>query len=87
MSDIALPTGLENIAAFEALYDKYSPALYGLILKRVIDSSAAAIVLEKSFLRIWKERKSYDPSKSTVFSWMHTITLQQCTKSLLQKKN
>jgi DNA-directed RNA polymerase specialized sigma24 family protein len=88
MSDIRIPTGLENMTAFKALYDRYAPALYGLVLKVTPDSIGAAKALEESFLKIWRERETYDSSKSTVFTWMLVITLKHCTEiSLLEKRS
>jgi RNA polymerase sigma-70 factor (ECF subfamily) len=61
-------------AAFSNLYDNYSGALYGVIL-RVLnsDTETAQDVLQDSFVKIWKSFESYDSSKGTLFTWMLKI--------------
>lgn len=59
--------------AFEELYDKYSGALFNIILRIVNHSQVAEDVLQESFLKIWKNIDSFDGSKSTIFTWMMNI--------------
>jgi RNA polymerase sigma factor (sigma-70 family) len=59
--------------AFEYLYDNYSSALYGIILKVLKDEEKAADTLQDSFLKIWKSIASYDASKGSLFTWMLNI--------------
>jgi len=61
-------------SAFEYLYDHYSAALYGVILKIVKDEARAADVLQESFLKIWRNIASYSPEKGTLFTWMLNIS-------------
>jgi len=55
--------------AFSALYDRLSGPLYSLALKMLGDASDAQDVLQEVFLQIWSRAKTYDPEKSSVFSW------------------
>lgn len=59
--------------AFAQLYDRYSAALFGIILKVVKDQARAEEVLQDSFVKIWKSIHSYDPSKGRPFTWMLNI--------------
>ncbi len=59
--------------AFEELYDKYSGALYSIILRIVNNTEVAEDVLQDSFLKIWRNIESFDNSKSTIFTWMLNI--------------
>lgn len=59
--------------AFEYLYDHYSPALYGIIVKIVKDEEKAADVLQETFLKIWRNIASYQPEKGSVFTWMLNV--------------
>lgn len=59
--------------AFEYLYDNYSPALYGIILKIVKDEERASDVLQDSFLKIWRNIDKYWPEKGTLFTWMLNV--------------
>jgi RNA polymerase sigma-70 factor (ECF subfamily) len=59
--------------AFEHLYDKYSGALFNIILRIVNSNEVAEDVLQESFLKIWKHIDSYDESKATIFTWMMNV--------------
>jgi RNA polymerase sigma factor (sigma-70 family) len=59
--------------AFHLLYDQYSPALYGVILKVVRDEEAARDVLQDSFVKIWRNIPSYDSQKGRLFTWLLNI--------------
>jgi RNA polymerase sigma-70 factor (ECF subfamily) len=68
--------------AFNHLYDAYAPALYGLIIKVIPDTTIACDILQESFLQIWINIDSFDTSKGRLFNWMLGITVQQCSKEL-----
>jgi RNA polymerase sigma factor (sigma-70 family) len=59
--------------AFEYLYEHYSGALYGIILKVVKDEEKAADTMQDTFLKIWKNIGSYNPEKGTLFTWILNI--------------
>lgn len=60
--------------AFNYLYDNYSGALYGLILKIVLESNYADEVIQDSFMKIWKNIDQYDTSKGRLYTWMINIS-------------
>ncbi|HEX8547516.1 MAG TPA: sigma factor [Cytophagaceae bacterium] len=60
--------------ALEYLYDKYSPALYGVILRIVRREDLAEEVLEKCLVRVWHNIKDYERDKGTLFIWMINIS-------------
>ena len=59
--------------AFASLYDNYSAGLFGIILKIVDSEETAEDVLQETFVKIWKNIKSYDPSKGRLFTWLLNI--------------
>lgn len=59
--------------AFNYLYDNYSGALYGLILKIVAVSEYAEEVIQDVFVKIWKNTDQYDASKGRLYTWMINI--------------
>ena len=63
-----------NREAFEYLYDRYSPALFGIILKIVKDEEKAADVMQDSFLKIWKNMGNYNSEKGSLFTWILNVT-------------
>jgi len=55
------------------LYDQYSDALYGIILRTVSDEGFAEDVLQQTFVKIWNAIDQYDEGKGALFTWMSTI--------------
>jgi RNA polymerase sigma factor (sigma-70 family) len=62
-----------NQRAFEYLYDNYSPALYGVILKILKEEEKAEDILQEVFLKIWRKISDYDSTKGKLFTWMVNI--------------
>lgn len=62
-----------NPESFTYLYDHYHLALYGVIFRIVNDDDLAQDVLQETFVRIWKNLDSYDPSKGRLFTWLVNI--------------
>ncbi len=60
--------------AFSALYDSYSDALYGIIMKIVRTDPPAEDVLQEVFVKIWHKIDSYSHEKGTIFTWMLNIS-------------
>ena len=60
--------------AFNYLYDNYAGAIYGLILKIVVESNYADEVIQDSFMKIWKNIGQYDASKGRLYTWMLNIS-------------
>ena len=73
---------LNNRKAFEYLYDNYSSALYGIILKVLKDEEKAADTLQDSFLKIWRSMSSYDAAKGSIFTWMLNIARNRASDKL-----
>lgn len=70
-----------NEHAFEYLYDKYSGALFNVVIKIVKDKDTAGDVLQDTFLKIWKAIQTYDPVKGTLFTWMLNIARNKAIDS------
>lgn len=67
----AVQSGVKG--AFADLYDHYSAALFGVIVKIVHDEVRAEEVLQDSFVKVWRSAASYDPAKGRAFTWMLNI--------------
>ena len=59
--------------AFNYLYDNYSRALYGIILKIVETEEVAEDILQDVFVKIWNRIDSYDASKGKLFTWLLNV--------------
>lgn len=60
--------------SFALLYDAYSPALYGVLLRLVHDQARAEDLLQDAFIKIWSNREHFDPKQGRLFTWLLTIT-------------
>ena len=60
--------------SYSELYDKYGPALYGIICKIVNDATIAEDVLQEVFIKIWKNIENYSQEKGSFFTWILSIT-------------
>ena len=62
-----------NAKAFEKLYDQYSGAIYGVIVRICSDTALAEEVLQDTFLKIWEQAHLYDPGKGRFYTWAYRI--------------
>ncbi len=59
--------------ALSALYDKYSGAIYGVILKMTKDEIRAKDLLQETFITVWEKSYQYDPKKGRFYTWVYRI--------------
>lgn len=55
------------------LYDQYSAALFGVILRVVKSREVANDLLQDAFVKIWQRGASYDPAKGSYYTWMLNV--------------
>ncbi len=63
----------KDMVAYNALYDNYSAALYGVIARVVPAEEIAEDILQDVFVKIWKSIESYDKTKGRLYTWMLNI--------------
>ncbi|WP_228393969.1 RNA polymerase sigma factor [Chryseobacterium artocarpi] len=63
----------KNENGFHYLYDHYSGALYGVILRVVQSKEYAEEVIQDIFVKIWNSIHQYDASKGRFYTWMINI--------------
>ncbi|WP_316248030.1 RNA polymerase sigma factor [Hymenobacter sp. BT491] len=61
-------------AAMTLFYDKYSAALYGVILRIVKKEEIAEDVLQESLVKIWHSFHTYDAGKGRLFTWVLNVS-------------
>lgn len=69
-------------ADFSFLYEAYSPALYGYLLRLVNEPTRAQDLLQDAFIKIWSSSQQYDPQLGSVFTWMLSVTRTVAIESL-----
>ncbi|MEO1012838.1 MAG: RNA polymerase sigma factor [Bacteroidota bacterium] len=72
--------------ALYQLYDKYSGALFGVIVRMCRNEALAEDLLQETFVRIWKNMDSYDGTKGRFYTWAYRIA-KNITLNALRKKD
>lgn len=72
-SDLVARLKQHDNRAIETLYDHYSTALYGVVLRILKREDHAEDVLQETFIKVWRNIASYDESKGRLFTWLVRI--------------
>ncbi|MVM30157.1 sigma-70 family RNA polymerase sigma factor [Spirosoma sp. HMF4905] len=72
--------------AFSFLYDSYSPAMFGVLLRMVKDHQQAEDLLQDAFIKVWSNIHNYDASQGRLFTWLLTITKRLALDELRTRK-
>ena len=80
-----LKTGSRD--AFSELYDKYSPALFGVICRIVQNKVTGEELLQDVFVKIWKNIDNYSEEKGSLFTWVLSITRHTAIDYLRSKQH
>ncbi|WP_299118965.1 sigma-70 family RNA polymerase sigma factor [uncultured Winogradskyella sp.] len=85
-NDNALIQQLKNKdeRALSVLYDKYSGAIYGVIIKMIRDEGKAQNILQDTFMTVWDKAESYDVDKGRFYTWVYRIAKNK-TLNVLRK--
>lgn len=70
--------------ALSYLYDKYSGAIYSVILKMIRDEGKAQDLLQETFMTVWDKVESYDADKGRFYTWVYRIAKNK-TLNVLRK--
>ena len=73
-----------DMKAFECLVDRYKVKLFNLVLRMLGNREESEDILQETFLRVYRERESYDPTYQ-FSTWIYTIALN-LTKNELRKR-
>ncbi|WP_400077277.1 RNA polymerase sigma factor [Winogradskyella sp. R77965] len=85
-NDNALIQQLKNRdeRALSVLYDKYSGAIYGVIIKMIRDEGKAQNLLQDTFMTVWDKAEKYDADKGRFYTWVYRIAKNK-TLNVLRK--
>ena len=59
--------------AFETVYDRVAPVVFGLVLRVLRDAAQAEEVAQEALLEVWRTAGRFDPARGTALAWMLTI--------------
>lgn len=68
--------------ALYLLYDKYSGALFGVVLRICQNQALAEDVLQETFVKIWEKIHFYDASKGKFYTWAYRIAKNTALNAL-----
>ncbi len=71
-------------AALSKLYDKYSGAIYGVIIRMCRNEVVAQEILQETFMKAWDKSHLYDASKGKFYTWLYRIA-RNTTLNFLRK--
>jgi RNA polymerase sigma-70 factor (ECF subfamily) len=88
VSDTALVRATRDRSqeALATLYDRHAPILLALARRILGGSSEAEEVLQEVFLHVWNHAERYDPSRSSVSTWLVLITRSRAIDRLRSPK-
>lgn len=72
-------------AAFEHLYDRYSPVVLGVIVRIVQDRAEGEEILQESFWRVWTQAATFDAGKGPFRAWLFSIARRQALDLLRRR--
>jgi RNA polymerase sigma factor (sigma-70 family) len=75
-----------DITAFEALFRQYER----LVLKNAYlitgSREEAEDIVQEVFMAVWRARRTYNPEKGRLTTWLHKITVNACLEKRRKKK-
>lgn len=71
-------------SALGLVYDKYSAALYGVIIRMCKDEDIAKNLLQDTFMTIWNKSDTYDFEKGRFYTWAYRIAKNKTLNFLRQ---
>ncbi len=78
--------GLANQHDFFILYDRYAPALFGVITEIISDKAEALAILETTFTKVRSEIDLFNAEKQPIFIWLLTIARRVASDALKARK-
>ncbi len=73
-------------AAFATFYDRFAPGLFSLIYAILHDQKESEDVLQESFVQMWKRIGTYDPRRSSLFTWAVMISRHKAIDRLRSRQ-
>lgn len=75
-----------DLSAFEALYDRDSPLLYGMLLRILGNAEDAQEVLQETFAAAWTNAAAFDPSRGREVAWLISMARSRAIDRLRSRK-
>ena len=73
-------------SAFAASYDRLAPTVFSLIFAILHDQKESEDVLQETFVELWRRTASYDPTRSSLFTWVVMIARHKAIDRLRSRQ-
>ena len=86
--DVQLAVFIEekNLHCMDYFYEKYSPALYGIILRIINDTHLAEECLAATFEKAWNEIAAFRSSGNSFFTWLINLARKSAFEAKTQEQ-
>lgn len=84
LGSLIAKTALGERSAFALLYEATHHEVYAYVLSIVCDPAQSEEVTQDTYLRIWQERRSYDPARGSAGRWIHLLA-RRCSIDRIRK--
>jgi len=74
-----------DVNAFETLYRQYEKLVFRTAYLITGSKETAEDALQEVFISAWRFRHTYDPNKGKLTTWLHRITVNQCSREKARK--
>ena len=75
-----------DISAFEALFQQHQGLVFRTAYLMTGNREEAEDILQEVFVTVWKSRRSFNPTKGKLTTWLHRITVNQCVSKHRKKQ-
>jgi RNA polymerase sigma-70 factor (ECF subfamily) len=88
LTDIELIQRITNrdSKALENLYDRYSPVLYTLVKRIVVDKETSEEILADLFVIIWQKSSMFDINTGNLYSWLINLSRNKALDFIRREK-
>ena len=69
-------------AAFTRLFDHFAPRLNGYLVRQGAEPALAEEITQDALATLWRKAALFDPSKSSVSTWLFAIAANACRDRL-----
>lgn len=84
-SQLAVFLEEKNQQSMDYFYDKYSPALYGIIYRITDNRGLAEECLTATFVKAWNQSSNYTRGGTSIFTWLINLARQSAFKVMARE--
>jgi RNA polymerase sigma-70 factor (ECF subfamily) len=81
---LAMANGKQD--AVSTLYDRYHRQCFSFAMRMLSSEPDAEEAVQETFVRVWRNAKSYDQSRAGVGGWLLSITRNLCIDELRRRR-